>query len=355
MRLIVRVWHARAPRWLLLTAGALGAVLWPSVAFATPRPSWHPGPMYAPLAPHSGEVNEISNLFWIMLVLSGIIFVGVTAALILSAVRYTGKAGDPDPPQVFGNRRVELIWTIIPTVILMLAFVATVKAIHDINTPEKGLATLDVDVIGHQWWWEFRYSKYSITTANEIHLPTGINIHFHIGSNDVIHSFWTPQLQRQVDANPGQDNAVFVKLTQPGIYAGACYEYCGEAHAWMKYRMVVQTPAQFAAWAKAQSAPASKPSGLAAQGQKVFAANTCVSCHAIEYRGSPANGTVGPNLTHFASRWTIGAGAAPNDTSDLISWIRDPTTYKPGVLMPGFTKITNKDITALAAYLESLK
>lgn len=358
----------RLYRRLVLAVSGLGAALWPAIALAsTPRPPWHPGPPWAPLAPHSGEMRQISDLFWVMLVLSGIILAGVTGALITSAVRFSARPGSPEPTQVFGNRRVELAWTIIPTFILMVAFVFTVKYIHDINTPVKGVfaqgAIMNVNVIGHQWWWEFAYPpqpQFGITrgidTADELHIPAGASIHFHITSHDVIHSFWTPQLQRQIDANPAQDNAVFVRLDHPGVYAGACYEYCGDAHAWMKYEVVVQPPTQFKAWALAQSRPAATPrTALARAGQQVFDSSSCVNCHVITYKGSPAVGPVGPNLTHLAIRWTLGAGAAPLTRNDLMAWIHDPNTYKPGVLMPPFPFLSKHDLQALAAYLLSLK
>jgi cytochrome c oxidase subunit 2 len=341
-------------RWTLILGGLLAAV-WPSIALANPpRPQWHPGPPWAPLACKSGEVCEISNLFWIMLGISGIIFLGVATALIVAIVRFSAKEGAPEPTQVFGNRRIELIWTIIPTVILAVAFVATVKAMQDINSPNPTHAMVEVNAIGHQWWWEFQYPAQKIDTANEVHVPTGNYVHFHVESYDVVHSFWTPQLQRQIDANPGLDNAVFLKADSPGVYSGDCYEYCGEAHAWMKFREVVQSPSQFNAWVKHQQKAAAKPStSVTRLGEHVFLSNTCVNCHAIT--GTSAGGAVGPNLTHFASRWTIGAGAAPVDMNDLEAWIKDPTTYKPGVIMPGYPYLTSKDLHALATYLLSLK
>lgn len=345
------------PRGSVAALAALGAILLtPAVVLAKAnRPHWHPGPAWAPLAPGSGEMLEISNLFWVTLVLSGIVFALVSGILITSAVRYSARPGEVgEPRQVFGNRTVEIAWTVIPTVILLVAFVATTKAIHDINTPEGG-NILNVNVIGHQWWWEFQYPSLSVVTADELHLPAGQNVHFHITSNDVIHSFWTPQLQRQVDANPKQDNAVFLKVDQPGVFDGMCYEYCGEAHAWMKYRVIVQSPAAFQAWAKHEHAPAASKasSSLIAAGKKVFLSNTCVNCHAIT--GTSAGGAVGPNLTHIGSRWTIGAGAAPLDQQDMENWIADPNTYKPGVLMPPYPFLSHQDLHALAAYLISLK
>ncbi|GAC1323812.1 MAG: cytochrome c oxidase subunit II [Chloroflexota bacterium] len=317
-------------------------------------PDWNPGAPWAPLGPQSPEMSLISNLFWVVFVLAMIVLAFVVALLAISYFRYTAKPGDGEPPQVYGNRPIEIAWTIIPTFVLTLAFIATTYAIHDINTPATGGTPLDINAIGHQWWWEFQYPTLGVETANEVHVPLGVQLHFHVESADVIHSFWTPQLQRQIDANPGQDNAVFVKMTRPGIFAGMCYEYCGADHAWMKYRLVAQPKAQFDAWVKHENQPASrKVHGLVAYGRKVFLHQTCVSCHAIN--GTSAGGAVAPNLTHVGSRWAIGAGVAPNTIAGLDSWIYDPNGYKPGVLMPAYKVLAQRDIEALSAYLYSLK
>src|SRR5579884_1420360 len=302
-------------RRILLGGGVLGLLLAlaPSLALAAgnpPRPDWNPGAPWAPLTPASPEMLEISNLFWVMLVLSAIVFVIVAGAIGFSVFRFTAKPGQPEPTQVFGNRTVEVTWTLIPFVVLIVAFGFTVHSIHDINTPPKASHPLNIIAMGHQWWWEFDYPTLGVTTANELHIPAGREIHFHVESADVIHSFWIPRLQRQIDANPGQDNAVFVQMPRPGVYDGACYEYCGTGHAWMKFRTIVQPQAAFNAWVKHQLQPAATPkTALAALGKKLFLGNTCVQCHAIS--GTSAGGTVGPNLTHVGSRWAIAAGAGP--------------------------------------------
>src|SRR5947209_2469680 len=209
----------RLLRYLALPLVILAAV-WPSLALANPpRPNWDPGDPYAPVTqPHSGEMLEISHLFWVVLILGGIILIGVVAAIVISIVRYSHTHGDThEPPQVFGDRRIEILWTVIPTVILLVAFVATVKAMADINNPHTNKSLFDVNAIGHQWWWEFQYPQYKLETANEVHIPTGVYVHFHVTSNDVIHSFWVPQLQRQIDANPGKDlvNSVYLIAEKP--------------------------------------------------------------------------------------------------------------------------------------------
>lgn len=337
----------------------LGGVvaLWPAGVFALPRPSWNPGPPWAPVDPKASEMHMISNLFWIMLVLSAIVFIIVAGALIYIIMHNSARAGDNEPPaQVYGSRPIEITWTAIPFVILVVAFGFTVKYIHDINSPPAGSHPLDIVAKAHQWWWEFDYPTLNITTANEVHVPANVPLHFHVESADVIHSFWVPQLQRQIDANPGQDNAVFAEMNTPGIYGGMCYEYCGTAHAWMKFRMVVQPTSAFNAWAKHMQAPATKPSGgLALAGEKLFMASTCVECHTIDMTGSKANGPSAPNLTHLASRWTIGAGAARMTTGDAMAWIHNPSHFKPGALMPGYPLLSKHQIKELATYLMSLK
>lgn len=350
-----RLWTYRRPAgFLALAIAAVLLAVQPDVALAIPRPNWNPGAPWAPLTPASHEMRQISDLFWVMLVLSAIIFIGVAGMIVISIVRFTARPDQSEPSQVFGNRTVEVAWTAVPFFILILAFGFTVRAIHDINTPEKGVSILNVNAIGHQWWWQFQYPSLGVDSANEVHVPTGVNIHFHVESADVVHSFWVPRLERQIDANPGQDNAVFVKLNQTGTFDGACYEYCGTAHAWMKFRMIVQTPAQFAAWARHEHAPAAKPAtSQEALGQRVFLHNTCIDCHLIS--GTSASGSAAPDLTHVGSRWSIGAGAVPLDRTNLMAWIRDPSTYKPGANMPPYPLLSKKDLQALAAYLLSLK
>jgi cytochrome c oxidase subunit 2 len=331
----------------------LGAL--PSRVFAVPRPNWNPGPPWAPVTPHSSEMLQISDLFWVTLVLSAIIFFGVCFVIAYSVFNFSAKPGEEgEPRQIYGNRTVEIAWTAVPFFILVIAFGFTVYYIHSINTPPKGSHPLDIDAIGHQWWWEFQYPSLGVVTANEVHVPAGVPLHFHVQSWDVIHSFWVPELQRQIDANPGQDNAVFAEMNTPGTYDGMCYEYCGEAHAWMKFRMIVEPKSAFDAWVRHERAPATKPTTtLQRLGQSVFLHNTCVSCHAIT--GTTAGGAVGPNLTHVGSRWTIGAGAAPMTQSAIQQWIQSPDYFKPGVNMPPYPFLSQKDVKALAAYLISLK
>lgn len=343
---------------LLLGVATAAAVfaLWPYAALANPaRPGWNPGPPWAPLDPKSPEMLMISNLFWIMLILSAIIFFGVLGALLYSAAKFRAGPNAEPPPQIYGHRVVEITWTAIPFLILLIAFTITAKYIHDINTPPKGSNPLNIVARGHQWFWEFDYPGLKVVSADEIHVPVNVPLHFHVESEDVIHSFWVPQLERQIDANPGQDNAVFVEMNQPGTYDGACYEYCGDGHAWMKFRMIVQTKGAFDAWVKHMQTLAAKPvTAEQKRGEQLFATHTCIECHTID--GVPgAGGTAGPNLTHVGSRWAIAGGAAPDTVNGIMQWIHDPGQYKPGALMPPYPFFTNADLRALATYLFSLK
>jgi len=348
---------------LAIVTGVVVALLMPSAASAagwppniTPPASWNPGPPFAPLQPHSHEMNQIRILFWVVFALGAVVLAFVGGFMFVNVTRFSAKFPGEEPNQVFGNKRVEIAWTIIPVAVLVVAFGFTTYYIHDINTPPARAHLLDIDAIGHQWWWEFQYPGLGVVTANEVHIPVGANVHFHVQSDDVIHSFWTPSLQRQIDANPGQDNAVYVTLNQPGVYGGMCYEYCGAGHAWMKYEVIVQPKAEFDAWIKHQRQPAIKSanlSPLARQGRTLFLHQTCVSCHAIN--GEAAGGAVAPNLTHVGSRWAIGAGAAQNSIQGLESWIYNPNDYKPGVYMPMYRYLPEKQIKAISAYIYSLK
>ena len=254
-----------------------------------------------------------------------------------------------EPRQVQGNRRLEVIWTVTPALVLAGIFVAVVQTMRSVDAAPPDAAR--VRVIGHQWWWEYQYPDRGVVTANELHVPTGVPLRVDLESVDVIHSFWVPQFGLMRDTIPGKLNQMALTIDRPGDYAGACTQYCGAQHAWMRQRVVAEPPDQFDAWAQQQAQPAA-PSNL--PGQQVFLQNTCVDCHAIRGR-APAQ--VGPDLTHFGSRSTIGAGVLPNtpDGSNLRSWIRDAQSIKPGVLMPTYHSLTDQDLNDLVQYLESLK
>jgi cytochrome c oxidase subunit 2 len=217
-----------------------------------------------------------------------------------------------------------------------------------VNAADPGSQRLRV--IGHQWWWEFQYPDMQVVAANELHVPVGTNVSVELDSVDVIHSFWVPQFGYMRDLIPGKPNVMQVLVDRAGTYVGACNQYCGAQHAWMRLRVQAEGADQFQAWAQQQRQTVPM---TGARGEQVFLQNTCINCHAV--RGLPATAQVGPDLTHLGSRATLGAGVIDNTPDNLRRWIRNPQTIKPGVLMPAFQDMSDADLGALADYLESLR
>ena len=243
---------------------------------------------------------------------------------------------------------------IVPAVILTLTFAFTIVTENATAAPPAS-AAMTIEIIGHRWWWEVKYSGDSAgpVTANEVHVPVGKPIRLELTSADVIHSFWIPQLAGKTDLIPGQRNIAWIQADAPGVYRGACTEYCGQQHANMAAFVVAQSPADFAQWLEHQRAVvATAASGLAAAGFAVFQASACASCHTI--RGTSASGRIGPDLTHLASRATIAGGTLENNLGNLAGWIANPQTIKPGNVMPAIP-LRSRDLQALLAYLETLQ
>lgn len=302
--------------------------------------------------PITREGVAITNLFWVVLALSAIVLLIVLVPLVYSIVRFRGRPGDPDPPQVAGNRTIEIIWTGGAFALVVVLFAGAVMTMQTVSAASP--SALRVRVIGHQWWWEYQYLDLGITTANELHLPTGQSSQLEISSADVIHSFWVPQLGWKQDGNPGQTHTMWVQPGQPGTIEGACAEYCGTEHAWMRIRVVAQPSDQFQAWVHLQQQPAPAPTtDPQRQGQQLFESNTCVSCHTIQ--GTPAQGEVGPDLTHLASRSIIAGGVLDNTPENLQRWVQHAGDVKRGALMPNFNTLSDQQAQALTAYLESLQ
>jgi len=212
--------------------------------------------------------------------------------------------------------------------VLLVTVVWTVKVLADIQAP-PGKPAVTIEVTGRQWWWQVRYvgkdGASGFATANEIHIPVGLPVRLKLVGGDVIHSFWVPQLAGKMDAIPGQINETWIEAAAPGIYSGQCTEYCGVQHSKMLLRVVAQSPGDFRAWWAHQLAPL----GGAADGKFI---EHCGGCHAV--RGTEANGTMGPDLSHLMQRRTIASGSLPNDAATLASWITDPQALKPGNRMP---------------------
>jgi cytochrome c oxidase subunit II len=293
---------------------------------------------------------SISNLFWLELAISGLLLAFVTGVMLIALVRFRARPGDTqDPPQVEGNRRLELIWTATPALTLIVIFFLVIGTMRTVDAEQPNAQPLVVT--GHQWWWQYTYPNQQVITANELHVPVGTPLRVSLESVDVIHSFHVPQFGWMQDLIPGKTNSMSILVDRPGTFDGACNQYCGLQHAWMRVRVVAEPADQFNAWLSEQAAPAA-PTG--SRGEQVFQQSTCVSCHTI--RGlTGASGTVGPDLTHVGGRATIGAGVLDNTPANLRAWISDPQKIKPGVLMPAFSSLSADDLNALVAYLEGLK
>jgi len=285
-----------------------------------------------------------------------LVFVLVEGVLVYAIFRFRGKPGDPEPHQTHGNTTVEIIWTVIPALILAVIAVPTVKAIFLTNAvPAKDALT--IEVVGHQWWWEFRYPEYNLTTANEMHVPLGRTVSLRMGSSDVLHSFWAPQLAAKRDVFANRETRMWFKAEAEGEYPGQCAEFCGIQHGRMSHRIKAQKPEEFQAWVahmqalgpKLAAAAASSPQY--AEGEKLFTAKGCIACHSLVAVNAP-KGMVGPNLANVGARSHIAAGTLKNTDQNLAHWIRDPQGIKKGVLMPNLG-VTEAEAQALVAYLRA--
>lgn len=385
----------------------------------------HPQTTFHPVTEYGDTLNHLfANTFWWTM---SILVVVVVMTLVI-AVWFREKPGAPPPKAVHGHTLLEIGWTIVPAIIVIMIAIPTIRVV--IETQAKPPANaLTIEVVGHQWWWEFRYPEQGVVTANELWVPTGRPIHLSMYSKDVIHSFWIPRFGGKRDVNPvpastpgERDHRNHIQFTvrDTGYFSGQCAEFCGDSHALMRVSARAVSPEHFAQWAAQMKAggpavmPAQpnataaaeaanqrvtipvaqrvagpavsgppkidfnppSPTGIgnpvraeipdsvwAAEGKRIFTTKTCgIVCHSIS--GTSAAGMIGPNLTNFGSRPTVGAGVAPNNLDNLIKWIHDPAAMKPGALMPGVnhdtrlgtaTGLTDAEVYAVARYLESLK
>ena len=299
-------------------------------------------------APVTDRGHSILDLFLLAMALSALVLLGVVGLLLYMLFRFRARERAEEPAQTEGNRALEITWTAAPFLLLAVLFGFTVATMRTVTSSAP--SPLRVRVIGHQWWWEFLYPDLGVVTANELHVPTDTPLRLEIEAADVIHSFWVPRFGWKMDAIPGKTNVMTMRVAEAGTYDGACTEFCGVQHAWMRIRAVAQPRDQFDAWAAAQSRPAS--ASTAGQGQQIFLSDTCVNCHAVA--GTPASGRVGPDLTHFGSRATLGAGVRANTPENLAAWIRNADAIKPGARMPHYT-YSDDELQALVEYLEGLK
>jgi cytochrome c oxidase subunit 2 len=285
------------------------------------------------LDPGSKGAQEISQLFYIVVGIAAVVFVGVEGLLLFSIVRFRNRPVS-EAIQVHGNTKLELAWTIVPAIILVVLLGFTLRTMASVRAPVEGQA-VRVTVIGHQWWWEFRYPDLGITTANQLIVPVGTPIEVELQSDNVLHGFWAPQLFGKMDAVPGHLNRMNFTVSEPGAYGAQCTQMCGIQHAMMRFQIVAVTPAEFGDWQFSQTIDAAAPADEAAtRGLNLFLSKGCAACHSIQ--GTQALGAIGPNLTHLGSRHFIAGGVLSLSTDNLTRWVQDAPGVKPGVNMPSF-------------------
>lgn len=308
--------------------------------------------------PESVPAQAIHELSLFVLAVTAGIFVVVFGLIAYATFRFRQRPDDDgrEPAQIYGSNPVEVAWTTVPLLIVVVLSLATARVIQQVQNAPKPASAVDVELIGHQWWWEIRYPKLGIVTANELHVPVSspgrpMPTFLDLRSADVIHSFWVPRLAGKTDLVPNRRNHMWIEPQRTGLFIGQCAEYCGTQHAKMLLRVYVHTPEDFDRWVREQKAPAGVPPA-ADPGRRVFEQTACVNCHALS--GTIADGRFGPDLSHLMSRETLGAGALTNSAAGLKAWIRSPDRFKPGVLMPAMN-LPESDLDQLVAYLATLK
>jgi cytochrome c oxidase subunit 2 len=308
--------------------------------------------------PQGPAASRIALLGWALMAMSLVIYAAVMAALALAVRRR--RTGDETPiPDARLTRAVGAASAATAIVLVALA-VMTYVAARGLGSPLTQGAVI-VDVIGHQWWWEFRYPGNAppdlVSSPNELHIPVGVPVILRVTSRDVVHSFWVPNLHGKRDLIPGEVTRTWIQADRAGVYRGQCAEFCGYQHAKMAFHVVAEPPAAFARWLEQQRQPAQEPASGAAgdgprRGREIFMQRPCATCHTI--RGTDAGGRLGPELTHLASRRSLAAGALPNASEHLARWIVDAQSVKPGSRMPR-VPLTAEERRAVVSYLESLR
>jgi len=329
-------------------------LLWTPSSFALAQAS----PVPSVFRPNSTPADAELHLYFFVLVITGLIFMIVGGLLVYAVVKFRRRGGDqgPEPAPVYGSNQMELAWTVVPCLIVLVLFLATARVIYSVQEAVPPSTAVQVTAIGHQFWWEFRYPELGVVTANELHVPVSTAQNpaptfIKLLSADTDHSFWVPQLAGKTDLIPNRNNSMWIEPHSTGMYLGQCAQYCGTQHALMLLRVYVETPEDFAHWVAAQKQPAASNESVA-KGRRVFEQTACINCHAVS--GTAANGVFGPDLTHLMSRDTIASGAAKNTHDNLKLWIRSPDSIKPGSLMPAMN-LSAQDLDDLIAYLETLR
>ena len=302
------------------------------------------------LVPAGRDAERVAHLFTVMAI--GALLIWMAVVLIAIYAIHSRR-------EVHTAREANLLiiggGVALPTVVLGALLAYGLPVLPTLLTPAPD-DSLRIDVSGKQWWWRVRYRTAAgdVETANELRLPVGQRVELRLESTDVIHSFWVPSIAGKVDMIPGRMTRLALEPTRTGVFRGACAEYCGTSHALMAFAVVVMEPEDFRHWLEQQAQPARVPTDpLAAQGQTELVANGCGACHTV--RGTEADGTIGPDLTHVGGRLHIGAGILRSEPEAFLHWIAQTDTIKPGVHMPAFRALPRDQLAALAAYLDSLQ
>lgn len=303
--------------------------------------------------------GEGAEMQFNLMMLSLYIMIGVfvVVALIYTVVlvrfRRRGESDNEIPEQTEGNVVLEILWTVVPIILLLILAVPTVMTTFalDEGTEKVPEGATVVKVTAHQYWWEFEYPDLEVKTSQDLHIPTGERVYFELVSKDVTHSFWVPTLGGKMDTNTATENKMWLNAQEPGTYYGKCAELCGPSHALMDFKVIAQEKEDFEAWAEnMKEAGSQAASDQAAQGEEIFA-NSCIGCHAVGSEG----GNTGPNLTNFGDREKV-AGVLEHTDENIKGWISDPSEYKPGNNMPAFgDQLKDEELDALVVYLQGLK
>ena len=334
------------------------AICWPAATVGATEPA---GSALSPtniFAPVSTPAQSIFDLSIFVLMVTAAIFLTVFTLLAYAVIRFRKRETEAgrEPAQVYGSTQVELAWTVIPVLIVLTLFLAAARVIASIQNTAHPSTAIEVTVIGHQFWWEYRYPSLGVVTANELHLPVSDPAHptptfLTLLSADTDHSFWVPRLAGKTDLIPNHPNSMWVDPYETGLYLGQCAQYCGTQHAKMLLRIYVQTRDEFDRWIQNQR-QAAQPGEAVSEGQRIFERTACINCHAIA--GTAANGRFGPDLTHLMSRDTLASGAVANTTENLRRWIQNPAVFKPGSKMPSMG-LSDPELNAVTQYLETLR